>query len=199
MTIEKTALYLPSQNGVAERMNCTLVELARSMTAAAKMPEFLWEPAVAHAAYLRNHAYTSSREGPTPYHAWSRQKPNVSHFHEFSAPVWILLQGQTKARKILPKSKRSAYVGYDKNSKSVLYYNTQTRKILTSQNFVFLTAKILEVEEDILIKETPMCKDNWDGEQEHGEEQDTHREKEIQLNTSKATTKKRNAISLRAP
>ena len=199
MTIEKTAPYSPSQNGIAERMNCTLVELARSMTAATKMPEFLWEPAVAHAAYLRNRAYTSSREGTTPYHAWSRQKPNASHFCEFSAPVCLLLQGQTKARKILPKSKRRAYVGYDENSKSVLYYNAQTRKILTSRNFVFLTAKIPETEGDILIKETPTCEDNRDAEQEHGEEQDVHGEKEIQPHTSKATAKKRNAVSLRAP
>ena len=30
MTIEKTAPYSPTQNGVVERMNRTLVELARS-------------------------------------------------------------------------------------------------------------------------------------------------------------------------
>ena len=47
-----TALYSPSQNGVAERMNRTLVELAHAMINAAKLPEFLWEPAVAHAAYV---------------------------------------------------------------------------------------------------------------------------------------------------
>jgi len=53
------APYSQAQNGVAERMNRTLVELARAMLSAANLPEFLWEPAVAHAAYLRNRAYTS--------------------------------------------------------------------------------------------------------------------------------------------
>ena len=66
MTIEKTAPYSPSQNGVAERMNRALVELARSMLTASKLPEFLWEPAVAHAVYLRNRAYTPSLDGRTP-------------------------------------------------------------------------------------------------------------------------------------
>ena len=45
-----TAPYSPSQNGIAERANRTLVELARAMITAQKVPEFLWEHAIAHAA-----------------------------------------------------------------------------------------------------------------------------------------------------
>ena len=37
------------------------------------------------------------------------------------------------------KSKRRAYVGFDSGSNSVLYYNAETRKILKSRNFRFLT------------------------------------------------------------
>ena len=47
-----TAPYSPSQNGIAERANRTLVELARAMITAQKVPEFLWEHAIAHAAYI---------------------------------------------------------------------------------------------------------------------------------------------------
>ena len=47
---ELTAPYSPSQNGVAERMNRTLVELSCAMLSDSELPEFLWEPAVAHAA-----------------------------------------------------------------------------------------------------------------------------------------------------
>jgi hypothetical protein len=64
--IQKTAPYSPSQNGVAECMNCTLVELARAMLIAAKLPEFLWEPAIEHSVYLCNCAFTSAIT-TTPY------------------------------------------------------------------------------------------------------------------------------------
>ena len=37
-----------------------------------------------------------------------------------------------------PRSKRRALVGYDDGSRSVLYYNADTRKVLTSRNFQFL-------------------------------------------------------------
>ena len=53
---------------------------------------------------------------------------NMSHLYKFSALVWILSQGQNIAQKILPKSEQCSYVGYNDRSKSVLYYNTETRK-----------------------------------------------------------------------
>ena len=50
--LQMTAPYSPSQNGVAKCINCMLVELACIMLVDSKLPEFLWELAVAHAAYL---------------------------------------------------------------------------------------------------------------------------------------------------
>ena len=74
----------------------------------------------------------------TPYETWFNKRPNVSQLREFSAPVWILLQGQKEPPKMLPKSKRRAYIGYD-GSKSVVYYDAETRRILKSRNYRFLT------------------------------------------------------------
>jgi len=120
-------------------MNCTLVELACAMLIAADLLEFLWEPAVTHAMYLRNLSYTKPRTKATPYQLWQGRKPNVSHLRKFSTPVWVLLQGQRVQRKMLPKSQRKAYIGYNKGSKSIKYYNTSTRNILTLRNFRFLS------------------------------------------------------------
>jgi hypothetical protein len=53
-----------------------------------------------------------------------------------------LLQGQQALLKMEPKSKCRALVGYEDGSKSVLYYNVETRKILTSRNFHFLEPTI---------------------------------------------------------
>ena len=82
-----TAPYSPSQNGVAERMNRTLVELARAMLTAKKLPEFLWEAAVAHAAYLRNRSYSRAIGMITPYERNKLIKPDVSHLQEFGCVV----------------------------------------------------------------------------------------------------------------
>ena len=137
ITIQMTAPYSPSQNGIAERMNRTLTELARAMLRG--LPEFLWEYAINHSAYLRNRTYTKSLEGLTPYEKWFKKKPNISHLREFGASVWVLLQGQKQPRKMETKSRRRIFVGYDDGSKSIKYYNAETRKVLTSRNVRFLS------------------------------------------------------------
>jgi len=105
------------------------------MLSASKLPEYLWEPAVLHAAYLRNRSYTKHLHNSTPYGAWNGKRPDVSHLREFGAPVWILLQGKHKDRKMLPKSQRRTYIGYDDGAHAVKYYNADSRTILTSRNF----------------------------------------------------------------
>ena len=85
--LQTTAPYSPSQNGVAERFNRTLLELARAMLIAKKLPNFLWAEAVAYAAYLRNRAPTKALCGRTPEEAWTGKKPNVMHLREFGSDV----------------------------------------------------------------------------------------------------------------
>ncbi len=136
---QMTAPYSPAQNGVAERANQTLVELACAMKRGQDIPKFLWEHVVAHVAYIQNHFYTRMLQNMTPYELWFQRKPNVMHLREFGAPVWVLLQGQAEQRKILPKSKRHAYVGFEDGPQAIKYYNPENRKVLTSQNYHFLT------------------------------------------------------------
>jgi hypothetical protein len=137
--LQMTAPYSPSQNGAAERLNRTLIELARAMMIAQNVPMFLWEYAVSHAVYLRERAPTKALPGKTPYEAWYGKKPDVSHLREFGTPVYVLLQGQKKGPKLQPRSKQQIFVGYDDGSKSVKYFNPETRKVLTSRNYKFLT------------------------------------------------------------
>jgi transposase InsO family protein len=50
--LQTTAPYSPEQNGVAERFNRTLMELATAMLIERNLPKSLWAEAVVYAAYL---------------------------------------------------------------------------------------------------------------------------------------------------
>ena len=50
LTIPKT----PEQNGIAERMNRTLMKIVRTMLVDSKMPQKFWGEALSTAMYLRN-------------------------------------------------------------------------------------------------------------------------------------------------
>ena len=59
----------PEQNGVAERMNRTLVETVRSMLVDSNLPHAFWAEALSTATYLRNRSPTKAVVGMTPYEA----------------------------------------------------------------------------------------------------------------------------------
>ncbi len=60
---ELTVPYSPEQNGVAERMNRTLMESARTMLSHAGLPDSYWAEAVASAAYIRNKSANETIQG----------------------------------------------------------------------------------------------------------------------------------------
>ncbi|GJX98024.1 retrovirus-related pol polyprotein from transposon TNT 1-94 [Tanacetum coccineum] len=73
------------QNGVVERRNRTLIEVARTMLIYAKAPLFLWAEAVATASYTQNRSIVRLRHGKTPYELLHDKLPDLSFFHVFGA------------------------------------------------------------------------------------------------------------------
>nr|GFB85641.1 ribonuclease H-like domain-containing protein [Tanacetum cinerariifolium] len=57
----------PQQNGVAERRNRTLTEVARTMLADAKLPVTFWAEAVNNACYVQNSVLVNKSHNKTPY------------------------------------------------------------------------------------------------------------------------------------
>ena len=64
--MEKTIPGTPQQNGVAELMNRTLNELARSMRLHVGLPKTFWANAVSTATYLINRGPSVSMEFRLP-------------------------------------------------------------------------------------------------------------------------------------
>ncbi|KAE8681124.1 hypothetical protein F3Y22_tig00111342pilonHSYRG00188 [Hibiscus syriacus] len=75
----------PQQNGVAERKNRTILDMARSMLKSKKLPKEFWVEAVSCAVYLSNRSPTRSVWGKTPQEAWSGRKPGISHLRTFGS------------------------------------------------------------------------------------------------------------------
>lgn len=66
-----TCVDTPQQNGVAERMNRTLLERARCMLFSAGLGKRFWAEAVHTACYLVSRSPHSSLEFKTPIEVWS--------------------------------------------------------------------------------------------------------------------------------
>ena len=67
----------PEQNGVAERLNRTLVKKSRVMLLESNLSKSLWGDAILHANYLKNRTHTRSLPDKTPYEMVHGKKLNL--------------------------------------------------------------------------------------------------------------------------
>nr|GFC90046.1 retrovirus-related Pol polyprotein from transposon TNT 1-94 [Tanacetum cinerariifolium] len=84
----------PEQNGVVKRRNRTLVEAARIMLSAAKVPLFFWAEAIATPCFTQNRSLVIPRHEKTPYHIINDRKPSVKFFHIFGSVCYIVRDGE---------------------------------------------------------------------------------------------------------
>ncbi|KAJ4820349.1 polyprotein [Rhynchospora pubera] len=131
-----TTPYTPEQNGVAERKNRTVVELARSMLKSKNLPNLFWAEAVATAVYLLNLSPTKAVMNRTPYEAWFERKPIVSHLRIFGCVAYTLVNSHSR-KKLDAKSEKCIFIGYCIQSKGYRLYNPETQKIIISRNVMF--------------------------------------------------------------
>ena len=63
---QTTVPYSPQQNGVAERMNRSIIEKARGMLLHARLPKKFWAVTVANAVYVLNCSVFAAIEKSIP-------------------------------------------------------------------------------------------------------------------------------------
>ena len=112
-----TAPHTPEKNGVAERKNCTIVEMARSLLKGKRLPNDFWAEGVATAVHLLNLSPTKAVQNMTPYEAWNGKKPWVSHLKVFGCIAYALIDSHNR-RKLDDKSTKCIFIGYCNESKA---------------------------------------------------------------------------------
>ena len=126
----------PQQNGVAERMNRTLVEAVRSMLSDAKLPKCFWAEALATAVYLRNRSPTNAVQGKTPHEAWTNEKPSVDHLKVFGCLCYSHV-AKDERQKLDVKARRCIMLGYGTETKAYRLYDVERKKVLYSRDMIF--------------------------------------------------------------
>ncbi|GKA12459.1 retrovirus-related pol polyprotein from transposon TNT 1-94 [Tanacetum coccineum] len=126
----------PEQNGVVERRNRTLVEAARTMLSASKLPLFFWAEAIATACYTQNRSIIIPTHEKTAYHIINDRKPSIKHLHIFGCTCYLTRDGEN-LDKMKEKGDPCILVGYSTQSKGYRVYNKRTRLIVESIHLRF--------------------------------------------------------------
>ena len=131
-TVPKT----PEQNGVAERMNRTLVEMARCMMHGAGLSPSYWAEAVCTAAFTRNRCSTQSLNNITPYEMWTGRRPNLRQMRTFGCTAYAHIP-KDERHKMDSKMVRCVFIGYDLQRKGYRLYIPERKRVMVSRDVIF--------------------------------------------------------------
>lgn len=131
--MQTTVPYNPESNGVAERMNRTLVDKARTILIDSKLPKDLWGEAIYFSAYVTNRSPTVSVE-VTPSELWEKRKPNVQHLRAFGSIAYAHVPKQIRT-KLEPKGRKLIMVGYAPSGYRL--WDADKQKVIIERNVLF--------------------------------------------------------------
>ena len=132
---ETTTPFTPQQNGVSERLNRTLQEMALSQVQHAGLPREFWAESVSTACYVRNRLPVTS-VGVSPFERWYGRKPTVKHLRVFGCTAFALKPNPYR-RKMEAKSEQMRFVGYQKGTKGYPLYDEKNKCLVIRRDVVY--------------------------------------------------------------
>jgi len=127
----------PQQNGVVERKNRSLEELARTMLNETGLPKYFWVDVVSTTCYVINRVLIRPILKKTPYELFRGRKPNLSHLKVFGCKCFILNNGKDNLGKFDSKSDEGIFLGYSQHGHAYRVYNKRTMLVEESVHVNF--------------------------------------------------------------
>lgn len=133
---EKSAPYSAQQNGLAERMNRTIIEKVRCMLFEANMSKGFWAEAVHAAADIINILPNRTNANRSPDEVWFGKKPNIEMFRVFGCKAMVMIPKE-KRRKLDVKSNECIFLRRADDAKAYRLYDRSIKKIVISRDVLF--------------------------------------------------------------
>ena len=133
---EFTVPRTPQQNGVAERMNRTITERARSMRLHSGLPKSFWAEAVNTAVHLINRGPSSPLEERIPKEVWSGKKVDLSYLKVFGCTAFVHVDAAARSN-LDAKAVRCTFVGYGGDEFGYKFWDNKNLKFIRSRDAVF--------------------------------------------------------------
>jgi len=142
----RTCAYTPQQNGVAERMNRTLMEKVRCLLSESGLEEIFWAEAASTVAYLVNRSPAFAVDHNVPEELWLNRKSGYKHLRRFGSVAYVH-QDQGKLK---PRALKGVFLGYPQGTKGYKIWLLEEMKCVISRNVIFhedLVYKDLQLKE----------------------------------------------------
>jgi hypothetical protein len=127
--------YVAFQNGVVERKNRSLCEMARTMLDEHRTSRRYLAEAVNTACHVGNRIFLWALLNKTCYELMHGQEPKVSHFRAFGCRCFILKKGRLD--KFESRSSDGIFLGYASHSRAFRVLNLDTNPVMETCEVTF--------------------------------------------------------------
>jgi hypothetical protein len=127
---QTTTPYTPQQNGLAERMNRTIVERARAMLYYQQVDKCWWAEAVMTAVYLTNRIPNTARSDASPFEVLWKKQPTFEHLRVFGSRGFMHVD-KTLRSKWQSKAHKCMLLGYAEHAKAYRVWDFDASRIAT--------------------------------------------------------------------
>jgi hypothetical protein len=107
----------PQQNGVVERKNKIVQEMARTMLMDSKLMDIFWVQEVHTKVHIQNRGMLKNNNDKTPYELWKGRPMNVKHFRVFGRKCYIKRE-DGRIGKFDSRVDKGILIGYSRKRKA---------------------------------------------------------------------------------
>ena len=133
---EFTIPYTPELNGVAERLNKTILQIGRCMLLGCSLRKDFWIEATLTAVYLLNRSPTRAiEEEKVPFELWYGYKPDLSNLRVFGCVVFIRIPKELITGKFDSRSKPGIMLGYAVNGYRL--WSIEEKRVVVARDVIF--------------------------------------------------------------
>nr|GEX34248.1 hypothetical protein [Tanacetum cinerariifolium] len=132
----KTVPKTPQQNGVAERMNRTLNERAKSTRLHAGLPKMFWEDSVTLVAYLINRVPSVPLGFRILKEEWKGKEASLAHLRVFGYDSYVKVKDVARDN-LDAKSMKCTFIGYGSDEMGYCFWDSKSHKVIQSRDVTF--------------------------------------------------------------
>ncbi|CAN1239948.1 Retrovirus-related Pol polyprotein from transposon TNT 1-94, partial [Linum grandiflorum] len=134
---QQSCLGVSEQNGVVERKNRHVLELARAILLQTNVPSTFWPEVVSTVTYLINRQPSATLGHVSPYMKLFGKSPQYSFLRTFGCVCYVLLP-RTERTKLTSKAAKCVFVGYSEHHKGYLCYDPIQRRVRIAYHVIFM-------------------------------------------------------------